>query len=114
MLSIRLSRIEITPPIGVEITGHPNYLLESYSQVRDRLWAKALLIESRQGLVLLVTMDCMWISEEIRQAIVHAAGQAGISEENVLVAASHTHSGPQTLNDDYALCGGPIAPTFWN
>jgi len=69
----------------------------------ERLWVKALVLESGETPFILLTIDSLWISGRMRACAVDAARLAGVPEANVMVAASHTHSGPQTLRVGNAM-----------
>jgi len=89
--------IEITPPIGTELTG---FIARTGAcvGVLDPLEARALVFEDARGArAALVTCDLIAIgrhlTERVRQQI---ALTAGVPESAVLIHCSHTHSGPET------------------
>lgn len=91
-------RAVITPPLGIPLGG--NARLNNYaSGVFSELYARALWLDSGPDAVCLVSLDllAMWASDAwpLRQAV---AAQVGIQPESVLVACTHTHSGPDMLS----------------
>jgi hypothetical protein len=88
---------DITPPIGASLAG---YLEERRATgVHDPLRAKALVVESGDDAVAIVACDAIALArgsvQEIR-AIAH--DQCGISAQNIMVACTHTHLGPATVD----------------
>ena len=65
--------IDITPPLGVELAGYGYYLGRRCDSVRDRLFARAVLLESESGSQLIVSFDVLGISREIMDALFRAA-----------------------------------------
>ena len=86
--------IDITPPLGVELAGYGYYLGRRCDSVRDRLFARAVLLESESGRQLIVSFDVLGISREITDALLQAAAALGIPRERVLAVSIHTHTGP--------------------
>lgn len=83
----------ITPPLGNSMPGHRSE--RKASGVRDDLYAKALVVESGESLAALVVVDALYVQrgevERIRERI---ARNTPIAPEQVMVSATHTHSGP--------------------
>jgi len=88
------ARLEITPPLGTALAG---YFHERISdRVEDPLYAKALVLENDGERVALVSCDviCMpaSIADPARELV---AERTGIPADNVLICATHTHTGPE-------------------
>jgi len=95
MLKAGWARRDITPPVGVDLSGFggrpgPN------EGAHDRLSAKALALTDGERTVALVTADLVGLDagtvEAVREGIAERLGAA----VPVMVACSHTHSGPAT------------------
>jgi hypothetical protein len=88
----------ITPPTGVELSGYGFYLNRKSQSVRRHLYAQALVLEQADTRIALIAADLIAVSAEItartRAAV---AALADIPADNVLIACSHTHSGPATI-----------------
>ncbi|HEX2514996.1 MAG TPA: hypothetical protein VH257_09855, partial [Chloroflexota bacterium] len=101
--------VEITPPVGVDLTG---FIAREgpCTGTRDPLWARALVFESApqergspggQGSlgerVALVTCDLIGLGRHlvgrVRRRI---AASSGIAPQGLLFNCSHTHAGPET------------------
>jgi neutral ceramidase len=83
---------DITPSIGMAMPG--GFFRATIQGVCDHLWAVACVIENGTVPVALVGTDTLFISrstvEEARRRI---QGQTSIPGENILIGASHTHTG---------------------
>ncbi len=83
-------RADITPQTGYYLGGWTRADRTSHGQ-HTRLWASALVLKSGNRKVALVAVDLFMVPGGLLK---HAAERAGFSERNVLISASHTHSGP--------------------
>jgi neutral ceramidase len=99
------AKVEITPPLGLEMYGYANRK-GGATAVLDPLMARVLVLEAGEQRMALVNMDLgeplatAWI-ERLRE---HARKSCGIT--HVLVTATHTHSGPD-IRDEYPPKDGP-------
>lgn len=88
---------DITPRLGTHLIG--GYGPRVAVQVMDRLHAKAVVVDNGQTQVALVTVDlCMIEREEVDAAKARIQQRTGIPPENVLVSATHTHTGPAAVS----------------
>jgi hypothetical protein len=88
---------DITPPVGVHLQG---YTRGPSTGIRDRLQAKALVLDDGTCRVALVTADLLGLDDDLVQRVrARVEQRTGIPSNAVLIACSHTHSGPaiQTL-----------------
>jgi neutral ceramidase len=90
-LRAAVAKVDITPPPGTKVVGH----VRPVDGVRDRLHAAALLLDdgaTRAAVVTFDLVDCpAEMTRQVREAV---AAAAAVPAGNVLVAASHNHSGP--------------------
>lgn len=97
-MRIGFAKVEITPRVGVELSGFGPFLNRKSNAVRDRLWARAMAVEQTGTTLLLISNDLIGVSAEATRRVrdlVHQA--AGLAPEAVMVHATHTHSGPATI-----------------
>jgi hypothetical protein len=89
------AKVEITPPLGVTLIG-------SYGKpsdaVMDDLYAKAMVLATA-ATVAIVAADLLYtpleeITDPVR-TIIHE--ELGIPKQNIMVCATHTHSGPEVF-----------------
>jgi len=94
-----VSRVEITPLDGVELTGWGYYLNRVWREVHDPLYATAMVVghhpqDVRQAVAIL-TLDLMVVDElftlRVRERV---AQQTGIPASSVLLTCSHSHNAP--------------------
>ncbi|NPV54783.1 MAG: hypothetical protein HPY71_14925 [Firmicutes bacterium] len=99
-IRIRASALEfpITPPIGFAMEGYASREGPSIG-IHDDLYARVLAIEAGDRRQVIVVCDVLWITREfatrVREMI---KGLTGLMDEEILLAATHTHSGP-VLNE---------------
>lgn len=92
-----MAKTDITPPLGYRMAG---YFYERFATgEHDPLKAKALVLRQGQQEVALVFCDLLGPSLEVsRKARLEASRATGIPVTNIVVAATHSHTGP--LFDD--------------
>jgi hypothetical protein len=85
-----VARVEITPKALMAMYGYANRRCGPAVGTHDPLWAKVLVLESAVQKVAIVTLDLgSLVSDALRKRV---AEELGIPV--LLLAASHTHSGP--------------------
>lgn len=90
-LRAAVARIDITPPPGTPIVGH----IRGYKGVRTPLHAVILLLDDGRTRAAIVTTDLLNTGDGLTEAFRAAvADAAGMRESNIMVTASHNHSGP--------------------
>jgi len=90
------SKVNITPPLGIPLIGSKG---KPSDDILDELYAKALVLNDGRTIIAIVSVDLLYTSlEEITnpvRAIIKE--KIGIPEQNVLICATHTHSGPEVF-----------------
>lgn len=85
----------ITPPLGTDLTGFGFYLDRRTDRILDDLKARALFIKDGERAELLVVCDLLGFtvpfSDKVRARL---ARELGLPTESILLACTHTHSGP--------------------
>jgi neutral ceramidase len=83
----------ITPPMGALLVGE--WVPQPASHVHDQLWARCLVLDDGDTRLVIVVADnlgfCREVADAARQWIEQ---ETGIPGAHVLLAATHTHSGP--------------------
>jgi hypothetical protein len=91
------ARVSITPPVGVPLAGYfaAEGRTETAHAIHDELYARALVLDDGEQCVAIVTLDLIALDDEelemVRTAVQH---MAGIAPTHLIVACTHTHSGP--------------------
>ena len=99
--------IDVTPQKPMFLHGYPH--VERISEgVHDPLYASALIIDNGIAQLGFCAVDVVFISKEITTRVRQQVQSAtGIKGENLMVSASHTHSGPVTFSDIFY---DPVVP----
>lgn len=93
----------------MQLAGHRGPRVAS--MVGDDLMVRALTLSYRDTLIAFVSCDLIWLPRRIVCRIRNRVSRtSAIRPENLLVACTHTHSGPDTL-DWYAFA--PPIPDWW-
>ena len=102
-LKVGYARVNITPPMGVNIAGY--YKVRIADGVLDELEACAVAVGDGKNTVLLITIDHCGITKDFlnewRENIEKATG---IPKEAVFIHSTHTHTGPVLVKN----CKNPL------
>ena len=91
------ARMCITPSIGCHIAGYMEDRIAT--DILDDLYAKALVLENDRTSLAIVICDLIALERsDIDLAKQRAQERTGFPSENILIAATHTHYGPNTTN----------------
>lgn len=83
---------DVTPPLGCGIPGYANF--HSGQDVVDRLYVKAIVVESQETISAIVAIDACVMDNDIYDAVVKRVSEyTPIKPENICVHANHTHKG---------------------
>jgi hypothetical protein len=97
------SKIVITPPVGFKLSGYEDRIQGSVG-VHDELYARALVMDDGAEKVAIVSCDVVGLPKEIVKEVRREVETSlGIKGDSVMVAATHTHAGPDFdfSNGDY-------------
>jgi len=91
--SIGVASVDITPPVGYRMSG---YFAERVSTaVHDSLYVKALVLAQGETETALVFCDLIGVPSNVSQEARRLAGRrTGIPIANIMISATHTHTGP--------------------
>jgi len=93
VLKAGIAVVDITPPLGYRMSGYFNERLST--GVSNPLRAKAVVLKQGGERAAMVFCDIIGISHDVSsRARSQAAERTGIPAENVLIAATHSHTGP--------------------
>lgn len=97
-LEAAFARREVTPKSPMQLVGYPH--VERISTgVHDPLLASAVVLRQGASTVAVVSFDLIFVSPEWTQECRAAISrETGIPEDHILLHATHTHSGPVTLD----------------
>lgn len=96
-MQIGMAKVDITPRVGIPLAGFGPFLNRVSIGIRDRLWARAIAVEQGGCRAVVVSCDLIGVSMETTRLVRElAAATVGLSADEVMVACTHTHSGPDT------------------
>ena len=94
MLKAGMTRVDITPPQGLELAGYPHYPRYN-TGAHDPLWCACMYLNNGENEVAMVTLDLLFFSKKYVAAVREKVNAAcGIPQGNIMISCSHTHSGP--------------------
>jgi len=83
---------DITPPLGCIIPGYFNARIAT--DVKDNLYVKSIAVKSDKEVILIIAIDSCFISDEMNRNIIKRIKKlTGIISNNVIITATHTHTG---------------------
>src|SRR5260221_13055462 len=90
-----LGRVIITPEKPMYLSGYANRRHASEGKIHD-LWAKALAIEDRKGVrVVILSTDLVGLPRGITDVVAaRALKEYGLDRARLAINSSHTHTGP--------------------
>ena len=94
-IKVGIGQVDYSPPTGLPMGGHMRYA----AGVNDPLCSRALVLEGEGGAkIALVGVDILMLDRgHVAFMRRYIERECGIPPEHVLIAASHTHSGPAAV-----------------
>ncbi len=87
--------MEITPHSGTPLAGYSIRRGRPFRCVRDRLYARAVVLDNGYERAVIVSVDLLLITKKLYNQIAERVKDiTGIDEDHLLIASTHTHSGP--------------------
>lgn len=101
MLKVGVGETVITPPVGTPLYGYARANVSD--GVHDDLFARSLVVEGDNGTTaVLMTLSLEWVSPPVARAVREGIQQqTGIPARNIVISATHTHSGPELFDLDH-------------
>jgi hypothetical protein len=95
-LKAGFARVDITCPVGIPLIGSYGKPSEN---ILDPLYARAMVLDDGLNTIAIVSADLLYtpleeITEVVRRIV---KDKIGIPAQNILVCATHTHSGPEVF-----------------
>lgn len=109
-LEAAFARREVTPQKPTQLVGYP-HVERIFTGVHDPLYASAIVLRNGASTVAVVSFDLIFVSPDFtRECREHITRATGIPAENILLHATHTHSGPVTLDLFLFKADGVVPP----
>lgn len=104
------AQVDISPKKLSFLYGYPH--VKRYSSgIHDPLYSSALYISDGNEKIMFIANDIIWVSKEVVKIIRKAISEKiGIKPNNIMITATHTHSGPHTV-DHISKQTDPSIPT---
>ena len=100
-LRVGFGETDITPPDGLYMCGSLDP--RKNEGMTDPLQSHALVVESGDSRIAIVGVDLIGLPKALSDEIIaEAAGRTGIPAHAIMIACSHTHSGPYTAEGLYS------------
>jgi neutral ceramidase len=112
-----VAMLDITPPLGTKLRGY--FEERVATNVHDPLNARAFVLDNGESAIAVAVCDIIALAREyMDRAKARIAESTGLPPERVLIACTHTHTGPETGDDPYteALVGkiADVVQVAWN
>lgn len=106
MLYISSGRIDVTPAQKIPLFGYsPNRRHGAYDDIADSLEVNIVIFRHNEEYSVFISADALYVTDEIKSAIIKEINKiVPISEEKLLIGASHTHYAP-SLDPSKPLLG---------
>ena len=92
-LQVGFAQVNANPPLGIRISGY--YVTRNAKGFLDDLQVKSLVLVCGEKKIALISLDVCNISEEVyRPWLERLEAETGISEKDVFLSATHTHTSP--------------------
>lgn len=95
-----VAKVDITPPVGTPLGGYQARLGKPSTGKHDPIHAKALVLDDGTTRIAILTTDLVGTNPKMARKV---AELSGFPREQLLISASHTHSGPGAYGE------GPFA-----
>lgn len=91
------AQIDITPPVGTDLTGFFSRRQPS-TGIHDSLFARAVVLDDSRTRIAIVSCDLLGFSPEFDHRLRTAIARTGVvPADHLMIACTHTHSGPACM-----------------
>jgi neutral ceramidase len=98
-LFVGVGKTDITPELGTPLEGY--YIERLSTNVHDQLYAKAMVLNDGEESMVLIIVDVIDVAPlGFREARMRIHHEFNVPESNIVISATHTHTGP-VFNDKY-------------
>ena len=108
-LNVGVGEIDITPDEPIRLTGYGNRV-EPTSDVRQRLWARAMAFGDGRRTAVLITADLIGVPASLSEAVAKRLSDAGVERAAFAISATHTHTGPSLTGVLPYIFNSPVTP----
>ena len=103
-IQVGVAEVDITPPVGFPMAGYYHERLAEGTI--DPLKAKAVVFREGDTAAVLVVCDLIGIATDLSKEVRRIASEkTGIPAENIVIAATHSHTAPDYMKELYLYLG---------
>ncbi|HOK55906.1 MAG TPA: neutral/alkaline non-lysosomal ceramidase N-terminal domain-containing protein [bacterium] len=96
-MKVGTGKVDITPPVGVELAGYGPFLKRKSAGVHDNLFCRLIYLEKEKEKGIIAGCDLICFKNNLVKKIRRKISKKfGIEKNKILLAGIHTHSGPAT------------------
>ena len=96
-----VGKADITGPIGeIDLMGYAK-LGQAGNGIHFRLYARAFIVGDDNKRIVYISSDTGQVSHFVKMRVVNILNNPLYTEENIMISATHTHSGPAGYLDDF-------------
>lgn len=100
-LQVGFGRADITPQFSTMLWGYPGQQTRWSNQVLDPLYATCVsFTDAQNNTILTYTVDLLYCGGSVAMAKKDISNATGVAPQNIMISATHTHSGPVTETND--------------
>jgi len=93
---VGVAQADITPPLGSNLGGY--FHARIAKEARGKLYTRTMVIENGGKRIAVIANDLLYITDEISiKAREKISSSCGLSPEEIMITATHTHTGPALL-----------------
>lgn len=96
-LAAGFAKVDLTPAHGVPLAGYGSLLGRKSVGIHDRVYARAAWFDNGGTRLAIVSVDLVGISAKVHADVTKRVAETGMTD--LLLAATHNHSGPGGLTD---------------
>jgi hypothetical protein len=94
MIELGVSKVRITPPIGVPMDGYLSRRMPSIG-VHDHIYVRSLVLGDGVNFVALSSLELLYVTRDISSPVEEVVeSELGIPRDSIIISAVHNHSGP--------------------
>jgi neutral ceramidase len=98
LIQAEFDKSEITPHVGIRLGGFASRLGKPSNAVHDPLIVRAIFLSCGAEEALLISADVLGVYRGFADGVKGAISKrTGIRSDRIILAATHTHSGPETI-----------------
>lgn len=97
MIELGVSKVRITPPVGVPMDGYLSRRMPSIG-IHDHIYVRSLVIGDGVNFSALSSLELLYVTRDIAAPVEEVVeSELGIPRDSIIITAVHNHSGPSVI-----------------